>query len=911
MLPFQIHLHQAIESLEAQDLITARMQAERFFEELDNHPIALDIALGDSQRQIFEPYYFGSLMPERCAGYEIMAHIALQSGQYDQVLQNCKSSLGLIDDFLGRNSPEKIEESYRIPHFPHAQSTIASIFSKTAHLMSLAYGGKGDREQAERWQNIFRSSLADQNQPDLVWERWLSENDEALPQIDFFDWELADKYIDGQIWITNIGRRAHEDLDLAKAQYCLCVTVHNNDCESMSKKSQWEHWSLRNAIDAQMIRGDLGRRVLDAYHTKEGTRRFFYYCYERKSIEAMLEPIGKAASATLSFRSSILHDPDWTIYQDWGGHKLISPRKDNMTGESAEADEMARELRPMPDGSLKTTEATARIVCQIGENIAALQERVYTLSCVIERLLPGMDSSGKLFCLNYFDDLLAKCSKDKQILDRALLLAIWKVGDLDETGARRRQWWHTLRESVNLKASINALHIQFAMAAESLSSKDPEIALGILDTLDLMAPHLPIDSYRASIAARLSRPDLMAHALREMRASNHPPPTHINGLIEKANLVLDMDREFARDLLIEARETVITIPNLFERAQTIGNIARSANRIAPDMVPELCRQGLEISIKLEKLTPDPSHWFDYTGPNFAAWIAVDMGGYMVCRAGETREPADLIFAVHAFERAIALLHVAPDNFQMLFHVSRIAQALGELSDWHDRSVIEPLLVQIWQVCANTVFFEPQNLKEVEQALTPLAAIIKADSAMAAKNLETILDICRSPKLPEKIIEALCFIARQFDLCAPDLLSAARLEIQSCCSPYLRALSAGNILDSTPQKQDRELEATADTNFAEITDLNARIDYLLDRARRNQSDKSYQWLLQAQDLALANAQDMPAKKMLEKLSALESRKAAPVYLRFLLSSHKYPRLGEALLQWADGLQEGKTDIFWPS
>lgn len=183
--------------------------------------------------------------------------------------------------------------------------------------------------------------------------------------------------------------------------------------------------------------------------------------------------------------------------------------------------------------------------------------------------------------------------------------------------------------------------------------------------------------------------------------------------------------------------------------------------------------------------------------------------------------------------------------------------------------------------------------------------------MAAKNLETILDICRSPKLPEKIIEALCFIARQFDLCAPDLLSAARLEIQSCCSPYLRALSAGNILDSTPQKQDRELEATADTNFAEITDLNARIDYLLDRARRNQSDKSYQWLLQAQDLALANAQDMPAKKMLEKLSALESRKAAPVYLRFLLSSHKYPRLGEALLQWADGLQEGKTDIFWPS
>lgn len=911
MLPFQIHLHQAIESLEAQDLITARMQTERFFEELDNHPIALDIALGDRQRQVFEPYYFGSLMPDRCAGYEILAHIALQSGQYDQALQNCRRTLWLIDDFLGRNSQEKIEEDYRVPHFPHAQSTISSIFSKTAHLMSLAYGGKGDREQAEQWQNIFRSSLADQNQPDLVWDRWLSENDEALPQIDFFDWDLADKCIDGQIWITNIGRRAHEDLDLAKAQYCLCVTVHKSSSESRSKRSHWEHWSLRNAIDAQMIKSDLGRRVLDAYQTKEGARRFFYYCYERESIEAILESIGKAASATLSFASSILHDPDWTIYQDWGGHKLIGPRKDNMTGEGDVADEMAHELLPMPDGSFKTTGATARIVCQIGENIAALQERVYTLSCVIERLVPGMDRTARLFCLAYFDDLLARCSKDKQLMDRALLLAIWKVGDLDETGGRRRQWWHTLRESVNLRASINALHVQFAMAAEALSCKEPEIALGILDALDLWAPHLPIDSYRASIAARLGRPDLMAHALREMRASNHPPPTHINGLIEKANLVFDMDRELACDLLIEARETVTTVANLFERAQTIGNIARSANRIAPDMVPELCRQGLEISYKLEKLRPEPSHWFDYAGPNFAAWIAVDMGGFMVSRAGETRKHADLIFAVDAFERAIALLQIAPDNFQMLFQVSRIAQALGGLSDWHDRSVIDPLLLQIWQVCANTVFFEPQNLKDVEQALTPLAVIIKADSAMAAKNLATILDICRSPKLPEKIIEALCFIARQFDRCAQDLLDAARLEIQACCSPYLRAVSAGNILDSTPQKQDRQLEAIADTNFAQVTDLNARIDYLLDRARRSQSDKSYQWLLQAQNLALANAQDMPAKKMLEKLSALESRSAAPVSLRFLLKSHKHPRLGEALLQWADGLQERKTDTFWPS
>ena len=912
MLPFQIHLHQALEALEANDLTTARARAERFFEEIDSHPIALDLAGSNSRRELFEPYYFGTLAPDRCLGYEILAHIALQSGQYDRALDMCNKSLEIIDSFLGRTRDS--DSHYRLPHFPQTQSTVFSIFSKTAHLMSLAYGGKGDRSQADRWQNMFQSSLADDHQPDLVWERWLSETDDALPYVDFFEWELADKIYDGQVWMTNIGRRAHEDLDIARAPYCLTVSIDNRQASKKGKQVAWEHWALRNAIDARMIEHDLGRRLLDAYNARE--RRLVYYCYEIDRVESMLEPIQKAAGETLDFAIKIDHDPSWAIYQNWGGPRLIGPRSDDATGN--DASRLASELKPFAQGPISDSGAAARIVCSIGENIAAANERIYTLTWVIEHLLPGLDLQSRLFCLDYFDDLLERCGKEQ--INRSLLLAIWKVGELDKTGERRRQWWLSLRQSPDLKTAINAYYIEFAMAAEALAAKDPDIALAILETINDILPQVPIDSYRASVAAKLGSLDLMDYAITEMRAANHTPPTSINGLIEKANLVFDMDPVLASDLLAQASDMTILMPSLFERAQTIGNIARSANRIAPQMVPQLCRIGLEISEQLARQNPDPNRWFDYSGPNFAAWIAVDMGGHMISQAVNTHETSDLLFAIQTFERAIALLQIDPDNFQMLFHVSRIAQSLGELTDWQQDhaliNLIDSLLAKIWQVCASTEFFEAQNLRVVEQALTPLAVIIKADSSKAEQNIDTIFDICRSPGLPEKIIEALCFIARTFEQCARPLLEAARDLIDDCSSPYLKAISAGYILDSDLQKRLPEqlrtdLKKVAETNFALMTDLNAKIDYLIERVRRSPSQDAHDLLLQAETMALAHEDIMPSQKMLEKLSLLDSRTNAPVYLRFLLKAHKYPRLGESLIQWANGLEERKTDIFWPS
>ncbi len=779
-LPFQVPRISATKHLKAHEFDAAAQCIDEFFRKLDSDPSATAVREEHSRRQIFEADFLSTLTPEEIDGWYILALCRLSTGKVEDARNACYKQLELIDEFYGYATPSWKHIETRIP----MHEELVKRYANAAALLSDIFAHQGRQDLAERWNKVSQSALSDRHQPDQVWERWLSDGSGGNPvgSRDWFElisWPITPIEIDGQKWLSQINgtlARSASPLDFPTLFTVSIPTEPESDIPS--KQLRWKIWSLRQALNAAVIRNRAG--VLAGEAQTRGMRVLFFYLADLdEATIQIVEPILNAASE-LNAQFDVQDDPNWQEYVKWGGEP-VSPQ--------------APEVVSLPEPEPGDVESLEDKLFRAAWNIAASCNDSWVRFYNLIWLIGGMPPSKKNvrdFCIEYLRNAAQQLSPAKRV-DGAMYL-VWKFPKVDKQAA--------------IDAFEELQQIGFPTSEENQS------------TLNLAAEGLAqVDPRRAYVICQaLENYSLVWRCWVEIaKTAAHEDPAWARELILRACEFLrseggeDKAYFIARDLAAVAEklpaELSDMLPEIFREAESFADkidsatmksdmfyeLACQAKVSAPQQLKSLCEKAAAAARVRADANLNQS-FGDRCGPYEAS--------KMLARTAPLVASYDRLKAAMLFDEALDHAMARGDLWGHFETLTEMASAIGE-----SKVRTAPMLAnKLWKLlgpCAPHAVNLPDpyilasNVTLRKGLQESIKAFVTMEPSVASEQFDTIEAICESAKLPELRIKLLCKFATHLGATNKEqgraLLTRAEALVPKCSSSYLQAIGLAQII----------------------------------------------------------------------------------------------------------------------
>ena len=888
-LPHQVPLFKALDAVESRDFDTAEKEVIQFFSALENDPIAIDCRRQHFDRQVFEADFLSILTKEEIDAWGILVTIKLSRDDLEGARADCYRMIELIDQYYGFDTPSWDSPEARIPINPELMSRYFQI----AGYLTEIYDAQGDHEMSKRWANVRKTAVSDIQHPDEVWGRWISDESPAgsvgITIYELSDWQIEKRTVDGKEWLVNVYRSLSERVSPLEMNWL--VTVHiptDENADVPSKAVRWKIWSLRLAIASRFHRAGVGA-YFGELQTR-GERVLLYYASGDEDARAALGRILEDA-CELNPRLQIRHDEGWREYSKWGNSAVI------LTSPTAES-------MPEPREDEHENDKLLRGIWSACESIHDAMSRLFALVSDCAKV-PPQRPELKRFCIDYLFGLKDRLAdKDRTVALFHLMSYLPKIDGDAAVRAFDELWVEPYPADDDTALNL---------AACSLAEVAPLKALEIAN--HLKSREYPIvHTALAKVAQKLAETDrkqameIAQDARKGIIEGSDQEFGKAGFLMELAGDVAQMSPEFARELLIESEAYVRDIEMADAKDQAYMNLLTLAQKYAPDKLPEFCNRAVENSICLEQ--NDPNDFWGFGGPRRAILSQTLLVPHLATY--------DKARALELLNRTVNLLdEMDEDAYGQILHLSNIAEAAASIEHSANRSLAEDLwsklLKSMESVSAQDSYYLSRSMESGDNS--PIIPFVKMNPVVADERFTSVIKLCMSATLPERIVTLMCSFAVVFNDEFPrrtkELIALASDRAPECSSEQLCVRSCMQVvatMDRVGLLSDNEFEHVLDM-IRKSPSESTKFHLLLECAALLSSSSPAKCQILLDDATkIFESNDIELGDAIELIKQLPARQCSKL-LFLILDKHKNESQRLAALSWLSNQfgKDGAQDI----